>query len=149
MTGEECEIAVTEFIPPRRTQFGRSCNMQTFPKTIRITGVDLAWGDPRPNGFCVLEVNRQRVWVLALGLPHGDDELLAFLNEHLDGARVLIAMDAPVVCHNLSGARPVDRLAHVHFGRFKAGSHPCNLTRCRRPARVAARLVEREFTVGT
>lgn len=116
---------------------------------MRIAGVDLAWGDRRPDGVCVLEVNRQRARVLALGLPQGDDELLAFLDHHLGGARAFIAMDAPVVCRNLDGARPVDRLTHVHFGRFKAGAHPCNLARCRRPPRVAARLVERGFTIGT
>ncbi len=123
--------------------------MEDFPEAMRIAGVDLAWGDHRPDGVCVLEVNRQRARVLALGLPQGDGELLAFLDQHLDGGRAFIAMDAPVVCRNLTGARPVDRLTHVHFGRFKAGAHPCNLTRCRRPPRVADRLVERGFTIGT
>ena len=123
--------------------------MQDFPETIRIAGVDLAWGDRRPDGVCVLEVNRQRARVLALGLSQGDDELLALLDQNLGEGRAFIAMDAPVVCRNLTGARPVDRLTHVHFGRFKAGAHPCNLTRCRRPPCVAAKLVERGFTIGT
>ena len=123
--------------------------MQDSPATTRIAGVDLAWGDRRPDGVCVLEANRKRARVLALGLAQGDDELLAFLDQHLGGSHAFIAMDAPVVCRNREGARPVDRLTHVHFGRFKAGSHPCNLTRCRRPPRVAAQLRERGFTIGT
>lgn len=123
--------------------------MQDFPETVRIAGVDLAWGDRRPDGVCVIEANRKRARVLAMGLPHGDDDLLAFLDQHLGGADAFIAMDAPVVCQNLEGSRPVDRLTHIHFGRFKAGSHPCNLTRCRRPPRVATKLQQRGFTIGT
>jgi predicted RNase H-like nuclease len=115
---------------------------------IRIAGVDLAWGERRPDGFCVLEANRQCARVLALGLSRGDDELLALLDEYLKDAPAFIAMDAPIVCPNLTGARPVDRLTHVHFGRFKSGAHPANLTRCRRPPRVAAKLVARGFTLG-
>ena len=111
--------------------------MGAFPDVIRIAGVDLAWGERRPDGVCVLEANRQRARVLALGLPHGDDELLALLDEQLEGASAFIAMDAPIVCPNPTGARPVDRLTHVHFGRFKSGAHPANLTHCRRPPRVA------------
>ncbi len=68
--------------------------MRHFPEPMRIAGVDLAWGDRRPDGVCVLEVSRQRARVLALGLPQGDDELLAFLAQHLGGARAFIAMDA-------------------------------------------------------
>ena len=123
--------------------------MQDSPATTRIAGVDLAWGDRRPDGVCVLEANRKRARVLALGLAQGDDELLAFLDQHLGGSHAFIAMDAPVVCRNLEGARPVDRLTHVHFGRFKAGSHPCNLTRCRRPPHVVTKLQKRGFTIGT
>jgi predicted RNase H-like nuclease len=95
-----------------------------------IAGVDLAWGDRRPDGVCVLEANRKCAW----GLPLGDADLLAFLYQHFGGAHAFIALDAPVVCRNLEGARPGDRLTHVRFGRFKAGSHPRNLTRCQRRA---------------
>jgi len=123
--------------------------MQDFPETTRIAGVDLAWGNRRPDGVCVLEANRKRARVLGWGLPHGDDNLFAFLDQHLGGAHAFIAMDAPVICRNLEGARPVDRLTHVHFGRFKAGAHPCNLARCRRPPRVATKLEKRGFTIGT
>jgi len=126
----------------------RLYTMGAFPDVIRIAGVDLAWGERRPDAVCVLEANRQRARVRTLGLPRGDDELLALLDEQLEGAPAFIAMDAPIVCPNLTGARPVDRLTHVHFGQFKSGAHPANLTRCPRPPRVAGKLVERGFTIG-
>jgi len=123
--------------------------MKMSAEKIRIAGVDLAWGDRRPDGVCVLGVGPRGARVLTLGLAQGDEELLALLEPHLASPQAFIALDAPVVCRNLHGARPVDRLMHVHFGRFKAGSHPCNLLRCRRPARVAAQLLKRGFTPGT
>ena len=115
---------------------------------ICVAGVDLAWGERRPDGVCVIQADNRRARVAAVGLLRGDDELLAFLDQHIGNAPALIAVDAPIVCPNLSGARPVDRLTHVHFGRFHAGCHPANLTRCPRPPRVAAKLVARGYAIG-
>ena len=115
---------------------------------ICVAGVDLAWGERRPDGVCVIQADHRRAQVAAVGLPRGDDELLTFLDQHIGNTPALIAVDAPIVCLDLSGARPVDRLTHVHFGRFHAGSHPANLTRCPRPPRLAAKLVARGFAIG-
>ena len=114
---------------------------------ICVAGVDLAWGERRPDGVCVIQADHRRARVAAVGLPRGDHELLAFLDQHIGKAPALIAVDAPIVCPNASGARPVNRLTHVHFGRLHAGSHPANLTRCPRPPRVAAKLVARGFAI--
>ena len=46
------------------------------------------------------------------------------------------------------GARPVDARTHVRFGKFHAGCHPANATKCPRPPRVAAKFVERGFRLG-
>jgi len=51
--------------------------LEAFPSPIRIAGVDLAWGERNKDGVCVIEANRRRARVLAVGLTHGDHELLA------------------------------------------------------------------------
>jgi len=69
---------------------------------ICVAGVDLAWGERRPDGVCVIQADRRRARVAAVGLPRCDDELLAFLDQHIGNAPALIAVDAPIVCPNLS-----------------------------------------------
>lgn len=123
--------------------------MGAFPDRIHIVGIDLAWGERRPDGCCVLAVDRCQAQVRALGLSQGDDELLAFLDATVGRGPAFLAVDAPMVCPNPTGARPVDRLTHVHFGRFKSGCHPANLTLCPRPPRLAGKLVRKGFRIGT
>jgi predicted RNase H-like nuclease len=113
-----------------------------------IVGIDLAWGDRNPDGVCVIEATPRRARVRQLGLTYGDAELLSWFDQHVGNAPALVMVDAPIVCPNLTGTRPVDRLTHVHFGRYKCGCYPANLTKCPRPPRVAAALVERGLSIG-
>ncbi len=110
-----------------------------------IVGIDLAWGGRKPDGIAVIRVRRGRASLEGVTATHGDDALLALVASMLgsrgerDPAPGLLAFDGPIVCPNRTGSRPVDRLTHTLFGRYHAGCHPANRTRCPRPARLAAR----------
>src|SRR5512137_2490841 len=121
---------------------------ETIEVKIRIAGIDLAWGERKPDGVCALEASSRGAWVITAGLTHGDDELLGWVARHVGTGPAFLAVDAPLVCPNPTGARPVDALTHVHFGKFHAGCHPANATKCPRPPRVAAKLAERGFRLG-
>ena len=114
-----------------------------------VAGIDLAWGERRGDGVCLVEVGRGHARVAGYAYPHGDDELLATLAARIPRAvPALLAIDAPIVCPNRTGSRPVDRETHRRFHREHAGCHPANSSRCRRPPRVAARLAELGFAIG-
>ncbi len=55
----------------------------------------------------------------------------------------MLLFDAPLLCPNATGSRPVDRLAQTLFRKFHAGPHPANVGRCARPLRLAAAMVAR------
>ena len=112
-----------------------------------IAGLDLAWGERRPDGVCVLKAGPQQSHVHWLGLTHGDPELLGLLDAEIGEAPALLMVDAPLICPNLTGARPVDRLAHVRFHREKCGCHPTNATRCPRPLRLADAFKTRGYAI--
>lgn len=113
-----------------------------------VFGLDLAWGERRPDGYCVLR-QEGGVWrVEAVGLSRGDEALVALVGKVVGDGAGFIAMDGPVICQNETGARPVDRQTHVAFGRFKCGCHPVNQVLCPRPLRVAARLGAMGFRPG-
>ena len=61
---------------------------------------------------------------------------------------VFVTVDAPIVCPNRTGTRPVDRLTHRMFHRQHAACHPANLMRCPRPPRVARLWQIKGFRVG-
>jgi len=108
---------------------------------MRILGVDLAWGDRRPDGVALIEVGRDGQGTLAAAdCCRGDDSLITWVRETVGHGPSLVALDGPIVCPNLSGGRPVDRETHRFFGRAHAGCHPANLSRCPRPARICHQL---------
>lgn len=115
-----------------------------------IFGVDLAWGEKKSDGVCVLETKEKGGRVAGYDYPHGDGALVASLGRWLrPGEGALACVDAPIVCPNLTGARPVDRLTHRLFREQHAGCHPANATQCARPPRVMARLAaEAGFRAG-
>lgn len=115
---------------------------------VTIVGLDLAWGERKPDGLCLLVGNTRGARVVRHDLTFGDDDLVAWFREHVPAGPALVMADGPIVCPNRTGSRPVDRLTHALFGRFHAACHPANAAKCPRPARVAARLAQLGFEVG-
>ena len=114
-----------------------------------LLGIDLAWGEHRPDGVALLEGTRGGVAWRGGGLVQGDDALMAWVRGRVPpGDAVFAAVDAPLVCPNETGARPVDRETHRWFGRQHAGCHPSNARLCRRPLRVATLLRGMGFEIG-
>jgi predicted RNase H-like nuclease len=121
-----------------------------MPRRWAVAGIDLAWGERRPDGICLLHGEAKRVVGLSHALTHGDDALLDYLHTHLaPGVRTLLCIDAPVVCPNLRGARPVDRLTHRIFHRVQAAAHPANRVLAARPLRVVRRLQRAGYDIST
>jgi len=106
-----------------------------------IIGIDLAWGNKKSDGVCIIETNRVQATVKKFAYPHGDDELLACVQTELKHAKEsFITIDAPIICPNKTGTRPVDRLTHTMFHREHAACHPANSTKCPRPIRILRKL---------
>lgn len=114
-----------------------------------MVGIDLAWGERRPDGVALLEARRDAVTWRTGGLVQGDEALKGWLLASVpEGAAVFAAVDAPLVCPNENGSRPVDRETHRWFGRQHAGCHPSNGHLCRRPLRVAGVLQSMGYDLG-
>lgn len=116
-----------------------------------LIGIDLAWGEHKSDGLCFLRYRRgtKEAWVDGYAYPQGDDAAFETIAEIMPQAGpTLLLIDAPIVCPNLSGCRPVDRLISRLFYREHAGCHSANLAKCSRPARLLARLVSLGFSAG-
>ena len=116
-----------------------------------IVGIDLAWGERNGDGLCLIEAVPGGARIVETAHVFGDEALLGWLGERLPPAPApaMLLFDAPLLCPNTAGSRPVDRLTHTLFGRFHAGAHPANAARCGRPLRLAAAVVARlGFGIG-
>lgn len=114
-----------------------------------LAGLDLAWGERNPDGWCLFHYHRRRCRLVGTGLVQGDAELAARWAEwEASGERIFLAVDAPLVCPNEEGSRPVDRLTQRLFRKQEAACHPCNRRLCARPLRVMELLRRRGFEVG-
>ena len=112
-----------------------------------VVGVDLAWGERRPDGVCVLEVAAGRAMVRSVQLAQGDAALHAVIDALPAHAPTLLAVDAPLQCANETGARPSDIEMHRRFRREKCGCHPTNARIAARALRVAAGFFERGYDI--
>ena len=120
------------------------------PRRWAVAGLDLAWGEQRPDGLCLLRGEGKRVIDIHHALTRGDRALLDWLRAHTtQDIPLLLCLDAPLVCPNRTGARPVDRLTHRLFHRVQAAAHPANRALCVRPLRLARRLQRAGFAIAT
>jgi predicted RNase H-like nuclease len=121
-----------------------------MPRRWAVAGIDLAWGERRPDGICVLHGTGRRISRVSYNLTRGDADLFAHLRVSIaPGETALLCLDAPVVCPNRTGARPVDRLTHQLFHRVQAAAHPANRALAARPLRVVRRLRRAGFVIST
>ncbi len=111
-----------------------------------IVGIDLAWGERNGDGLCFIEASpTSGARVVATAHVFGDEALFRWLEAHLPvgPTPAMLLFDAPLLCPNATGSRPVDRLAQTLFRKFHAGPHPANAGRCGRPLRLAAAISTR------
>lgn len=109
----------------------------------------MAWGEKMHDGICWLEWEGKKGRVMGFDYPHGDGELFALMQEKgREYETIFMTVDAPLVCPNRTGSRPVDRWTHRLFHKEHAACHPANTRLCPRPARVARRLVKNGFRLG-
>ena len=117
-----------------------------------VVGIDLAWGDRNPDGVCVIEYAAQeppRASVTEVRLSTGDNALMALADRlRAEARQTFWTIDAPIVCPNAEGSRPVDKLTHVHFGKYHAGCHPANSRLTPRPPRILRKLRARGYRAG-
>jgi predicted RNase H-like nuclease len=120
--------------------------------TVVVIGIDLAWGERSGDGFAEVRFDQ------GIGAPptgtrlatfRGDGALFAAIEEAVAQAvGCIIALDAPLICPNAEGSRPVDRECSRLFHRQHAGCHPANSRRCVRPLRIAEGLRKRGFNIA-
>lgn len=139
----------------------RSGSLQ-HQQTRTILGIDLAWSARNPSGVVALQsLGPGEGWgVSGRWTVTSDDELLDLVALHTPPthsdnpsadaavAAPVLAIDAPLIAPNPGGtSRPADRELTRRFARFHAGAYPANQALCPRPLGLAAKLLQRGFSL--
>ena len=115
--------------------------------TTRFIGLDLAWSPANNTAGVALEAEQGLAkWAEHREQLGDDDQVLAFIHEAAAGHPAFVAIDAPLIVPNETGARPVDREITRPFGRYDAGCYPANRLRgCARGEDIVAALANSGF----
>jgi predicted RNase H-like nuclease len=93
---------------------------------MKFVGVDLGW-QGRPSGLALIEDEAGHSQLTAL--CRQEQDIPGWVARMTNGADAMIAVDAPLVIRNATGARDVDREISSCFGKYHAGCHSANLSR--------------------
>ena len=99
-------------------------------KTV-ISGFDSAWTDnthqPGALSHIVMEAEDRRLIAPSLATFHEALESLKSITD--DKETHLVALDQPTIVNNMTGARPVDRVAGSLLSSVKSGAQPASRSR--------------------
>lgn len=87
---------------------------------MHFVGLDLAWGEKNQTGVAAVDSDGRLLYVGAAG---DDESIAAAIAPYLQDECV-VAIDAPLIVPNQTGARPCERALNRDFSRFEAGARP-------------------------
>ena len=88
-------------------------------------GIDLAWGEKNPSGFCVSKPQKNKLKILELKLLYSIDEIINEILKYKD-YKVHVGVDAPLVVPNESGNREIEKEFNKDFAKYKISMLPAN-----------------------
>ncbi|NJK65001.1 MAG: DUF429 domain-containing protein, partial [Synechococcaceae cyanobacterium SM2_3_1] len=89
-------------------------------------GLDLAWSPRNRSGMALLQGGGEGAELVDLRLIEGDDEILAYVQAHVEQEGAVIAIDAPLRVQNQQGSRTAEKDLNRVFRAYQAMTHPAN-----------------------
>ncbi len=87
---------------------------------MHFVGLDLAWGERNQTGVAVIDPGGR---LLHVGAAQDDASIEATIAPYV-GEECLVAIDAPLIVKNETGARPCEAALNRDFTTFDAGARP-------------------------
>jgi predicted RNase H-like nuclease len=85
-----------------------------------FVGLDLAWGEKNQTGVAVIDSDGR---LLHLGVAHDDESIATAIAPYV-ADECLVAIDAPLIVPNETGARPCEAALNRDFTTFEASARP-------------------------
>lgn len=115
---------------------------------MRYLGLDLGWTPRDSSGGVVLEsVEGGGVRVVSADSLRAHEDTLRWLTRNRPRTGCVLAVNAPVIVENLSGARPCDKLLQEHFNRYRIDEYANNTVSASHPRTMAKGLARMGFNI--
>lgn len=88
-------------------------------------GVDLAWGENKPSGFCVLKHHNQKLELVELSLVFDIDTIISKIKNYFEND-LYVGIDAPLEIPNEEGNREIEKAFNKDFAKYKISMLPVN-----------------------
>jgi putative endonuclease len=88
-------------------------------------GIDLAWGEKNPSGFCIAKPSRNKLKIVDLKLLYSIDEIIEEILKYKDH-KLYVGVDAPLVVENEIGNREIEKEFNKDFAKYKISMLPAN-----------------------
>ncbi len=88
-------------------------------------GIDLAWGEKNPSGFCIAKKQKNKLKIVDAKLLYSIDEIIDEILKHKDH-KLYVGVDAPLVVPNESGNREIEKEFNKDFAAYKISMLPAN-----------------------
>ncbi len=100
------------------------CTLNSKKKSFYI-GIDLAWGEKNPSGFCIATPQKNKLKILELKLLYSIDDIIEEILKYSD-CKLYIGVDAPLVVPNETGNREIEKEFNKDFASYKISMLPAN-----------------------
>lgn len=114
---------------------------------MRYLGLDIGWTPRDSSGGVVIEPVEGGVRVVSADSLRAHEDTLRWIARNRGRAGCILAMNAPVIVENLSGARPCDRLLREHFDCYRIDEYANNTVSASHPRTMAKGLIRMGFDV--
>jgi len=88
-------------------------------------GIDLAWGDKNPSGFCALVLQNNKLQLQEIKLLQTLDEIIKHIEKY-SHEEIFVGIDAPLIIPNESGNREIEKEFNRDFSKYKIAMLPVN-----------------------
>lgn len=112
---------------------------------IRYLGLDLGWTPRDSSGGVVMEATEDGVRVITAESLRSHEDTLRWITRNRGRGSCTIAINAPIIVENLSGARPCDRQLLEHFSRFRIDEYANNTVSASHPRTMGRALMRMGF----
>lgn len=115
-------------------------------RRIRYLGLDLGWTPRDSSGGCAIEPTEEgAVRMVTADSLRSHEDTLRWITRHRGRAVATLAINAPIIVENLSGARACDRQLLEHFARYRIDEYANNTVSASHPRTMGRALMRMGF----
>jgi len=118
---------------------------RTRNRSPRYLGLNLAWAPRTPSGGAVIEATEEGVKLISTTSLRAHEDILAWIARNRGRQGAVLAVNAPIIVENTSGARQCDRALMEHFSRHLLDEYQANTVNASHPRTMGRAMMRMGF----